>query len=250
VAGDVGVPGVRVDRAFQGTNPFPDLDPNGPINKQHALTGELTYGLTERWNLSVSAPWYNNGFAVRRAGPASSTPYFQDTPVSGIGDLSARARYWLLSTDNPERNISLSGGVKLPTGPSNRRGTVGGRDVPADVSIQLGDKAWGVATGVSAFRDFSRLSLYGTSHYLFTPRNTTGVPTFFGSLTNSSNSVVNSAADQFSSQIGGAYVMRRGWPVPSVAYRIEGVPVNDAFGKSDGFRRPGMIGFIEPGINM
>ena len=38
--------------------------------------------------------------------------------------------------------------------------------------------------------------------------------------------------------------------MPSLAYRIEGVPINDAFGKSDGFRRPGTIGFIEPGINM
>ena len=133
----------------------------------------------------------------------------------------------------------MSGGVKLPTGPSNRRGFVSGREVPADVSIQLGDKAWGLATGVSAFRDYSRLSLYGTTHYLFTPRNMTGVPTFFGSLTNPNNSVQNSAADQFSSQIGGAYVVKRGWPVPSLAYRIEGVPVNDVFGKSDGFRRPG-----------
>ena len=42
----------------------------------------------------------------------------------------------------------------------------------------------------------------------------------------------------------------RYWPVPSIAYRVEGVPIHDAFGKSDGFRRPGTIGFVEPGINM
>ncbi len=245
-----GYRGYESTEHFQGRNPFPDLDPNGPINKQHAATGELTYGLTERWNLSVAAPWYNNGFAVRRAGPASTTPYFQDTPVSGMGDISARARYWLFSTDNPERNVSVSGGLKFPTGTSNTTGTVGGRTVPADVSIQLGDEAWGVTTGVSAFRDFSRASVYGTLNYLFTPRNTTGVPTFFGSLTNPSNTVQNSAADQFSSQVGAAYMVRRGWPVPSLAYRIEGVPIHDAFGKSDGFRRPGTMGFIEPGVNM
>jgi hypothetical protein len=246
-----GYRGYESTEHFQGRNPFPELDPNGPINKQHAATGELTYGLTPRWNVSVAAPWYNNGFAVRRAGPASTTAYFQDTPVTGVGDLSVRARYWVFSTDNPEKNVSVSGGLKFPNGRSNSMGTVSGRPVPADVSIQLGDKAWGVTTGVSAFRDYSRASLYGTMNYLFTPRNTTGVPTFFGSLTNPNNSVENSAADQFSSQVGMAYVVRRGyWPVPSVAYRIEGVPVNDAFGKSDGFRRPGTIGFIEPGINM
>ena len=246
-----GYRGYESTEHFQGRNPFPELDPNGPINKQHAATGELTYGLTSRWNVTVAAPWYNNGFAVRRAGPASATPYFQDTPVTGVGDLSVRARYWLFSTDNPEKNVSLSGGLKFPNGRSNNTGTIGGREVPADVSIQLGDRAWGVTTGVSAFRDYSRASLYGTINYLFTPRNTTGVPTFFGSLNNPNNAVQNSAADQFSSQVGMAYVVRRGyWPVPSIAYRIEGVPVHDAFGKSDGFRRPGTIGFVEPGINM
>jgi hypothetical protein len=111
-----GYRGYESTEHFQGRNPFPELDSNGPINKQHAATGELTYGLTERWNLSVAAPWYNNGFAVRRAGPASSTPYFQDTPVTGVGDLSVRARYWLFSTDNPEKNVSVSGGVKFPNG--------------------------------------------------------------------------------------------------------------------------------------
>jgi hypothetical protein len=29
---------------------------------------------------------------------------------------------------------------------------------------------------------------------------------------------------------------------------VEGVPVKDAFGKSDGFRRPGFIVSIEPGV--
>jgi hypothetical protein len=245
-----GYRGYESTEHFQGRNPFPELDPNGPINKQHAATGELTYGLTERWNVSAAAPWYNNGFAVRRAGPASSTPYFQDTPVAGVGDISVRGRYWVFSTDNPEKNVSVSGGLKFPTGKSNKMGMISGRAVPADVSIQLGDKSWGVTTGVSAFRDYSRASLYGTINYLFAPRNTTGVSTFFGSLTNPNNAVQNSAADQFSSQVGTAYVVRRGWPVPSVAYRIEGVPVHDAFGKSDGFRRPGTIGFVEPGINM
>ena len=245
-----GYRGYESTEHFQGKLPFPELDPNGPINKQHAATVELSYALTERWNLSVGVPWYNNGFAVRRAGPAQSTPYFQDTPVTGVGDLNVRGRYWLMSADDPTRNIGVAMGLKFPTGSSNRTGTVGGRTVPADVSIQLGDEAWGVPVGVSAFRDYTRLSLYGTMNYLFTPRNTTGVPTFFGSLNNPNNSVLNSAADQFSSQVGAAYAVRRGWPVPTLAYRIEGVPVSDAFGDSDGFRRPGTIGFVEPGVSM
>jgi hypothetical protein len=246
----VGYRGYESTEHFQGTEPFPALDPNGPLNEQHQVIGELTYALTDRWNISVGGPWYQNGFAVRRAGPAAQTPYFQDTPVQGFGDFGARARYWLFSTERPDRNVGLSGGVKFPTGKADRTGTVGGRTVPADVSIQTGDRGWGFTAGVQAFQEFKRGSVYGTMHYLFNPRNTTGVPTFFGSLNNPNNTVENSAADQHSSQIGGAFVVKQGWPVPSLTYRIEGVPVHDAFGESDGFRRPGVITFIEPGINM
>ena len=235
---------------FRGTEAFPSLDPNGPINKQLTFVGDLTYGLTDKWGISLSIPWYKNGFAVRRAGPDSSTPYFQDTPVSGVGDVSLRARYWLFSTENPRRNVSLTGGLKGPSGSAGSTGTVGGRTVPADVSIQTGDKAWGITTAVQAFQDWDRVSVYGTLSYLFNPRNTTGVPTFFGSLNNPNNTTMNSSADQYSSQVGASVVISRKLPVPSIAYRIEGVPVHDVFGKSDGFRRPGMISFFEPGINM
>ncbi len=246
----IGYRGYESTEHFQGTEPFPALDPNGPLNTQHQIVADLTYAASSRWNVTVGGPWYRNGFAVRRAGPAQATPYFQDTPVRGLGDFGVRARYWLLTTQRPDRNVGLSGGVKFPTGKADRTGTVGGRTVPADVSIQTGDRGWGLTAGVQAFQEFKRGSIYGTTQYLFNPRNTTGVPTFFGSLNNPNNSVENSAADQHSSQIGGAVVVRRGWPVPSLTYRIEGVPVRDAFGASDGFRRPGVITFVEPGINM
>jgi hypothetical protein len=119
-----------------------------------------------------------------------------------------------------------------------------------DVSIQLGDGSLGYTASALAFRDYDRLSLYGTAQYLFAPANTTGTPTFFGSLNNPNNQTENSAADQYSSLIGFAYQVKRGWPVPSLGFRVEGVPVSDVFGASDGFRRPGTITFFEPGINM
>jgi hypothetical protein len=170
--------------------------------------------------------------------------------VSGLGDVGVRTSYWLFGTDNPFWNVGVSGGLKLPTGASNRTGTVGGRTVPVDVSIQMGDSSLGWTGSVQAFRVFDRLSLYGTFQYLFSPANTTDTSTFFGSLFDSDNPTKNSVADQYSSQIGAAYVVKRGWPVPSLALRVEGVPVHDVFGASDGFRRPGTITFIEPGLNM
>ena len=34
---------------FRGTEPFPSLDANGPINKQLTFVGDLTYALTDKW---------------------------------------------------------------------------------------------------------------------------------------------------------------------------------------------------------
>jgi hypothetical protein len=92
------------------------------------------------------------------------------------------------------------------------------------------------------------ITFFALGSYLANPRNTTGVPTFFGSLNNPNNTQLNSAADQFSVQMGASGHVKRGWPVPSLVYRIEGVPISDLFGASDGFRRPGVIGFTEPGV--
>jgi Putative MetA-pathway of phenol degradation len=240
--------GYESDEHFQGKDPFPILDPNGPRNSQQQLAVDLSYAFSPRFSLSVSSPFFANGFDVRRPGPAEPTPYFQDTDAGGLGDMSARANFWLLSTDRPDRNIGVSAGVKFPTGKNDATGTVSSRTVPVDVSIQTGDGTWGMTTSAYAFKSYDRLALFATGQYLFQPENTTGVYTFFGSLVNPNNTTENSAADQFSSQVGFSYQVARAWPVPTLAYRIEGVPVSDVFGDSDGFRRPGVIGFIEPGV--
>jgi hypothetical protein len=60
-----------------------------------------------------------------------------------------------------------------------------------------------------------------------------------------------SIADSYLGRAGFEYVL---WPKQgltlSLAGRIEGVPVYDAVGGSDGFRRPGFAISIEPGIDL
>jgi hypothetical protein len=43
--------------------------------------------------------------------------------------------------------------------------------------------------------------------------------------------------------------MQKRWPLPSISYRIIGVPVNDVFGPSHGFRHSADMQFIEPGLS-
>jgi hypothetical protein len=244
--------GFRSTKHYQGTRPFPELDANGPRNVQNQVTFDLTYALTERWNMSVSVPVHFNSFSVRRPVPGSNPAQrvWVPTESRGIGDMSVRARYWLMSTERDDQNLAVSVGLKLPTGRADRTDDVFGRRVPVDISVQTGDKGWGISTGVQGFKRVNRLTVYGSAAYLLNPRNTTGTPTFFGSLTNPNNTQLNSASDQFSTQVGASVGLRSRWPVPSIAYRFEGVPVRDRLGKSGGFRRPGAFGFVEPGVTV
>lgn len=233
---------------FQGRNPLPALDPNGPNNRQNFFNIDATYAWSRKWSFSLSVPIEFNTFSVRRQPPGGGDRVWVPIQSNGFGDVTVRARYWLLSTENPSRNVGVSFGVKTPTGKANRTDDYFGRPVPVDVSVQTGDKSWAPSTGIYGFQQVGPITAYAVVNYLSNPRNTTGVPTFFGSLNNPNNTQLNSAADQYSIQMGGSVNLRRGWPVPSLVYRVEGVPIRDLFGASDGFRRPGVIGFVEPGL--
>ncbi len=246
----IGYRAFRSDKHYQGTRPFPELDPNGPINRQNQFYGDLTYALTPRWNLSLSVPFQVSSFSVRRTAPGTQQPVWVATRANGLGDVGLRARYWLFSPYQSKKNIGLSAGLKFPTGKAGVTDDVFGRQIPVDTSVQPGDKSWGGTLALQAFRDLGAMSLYGTAAYLFSPRDTTGVPTFFGTLTNPRNTVMNSSSDQFLFQFGTAVKTKSKWPVPTMAYRISGVPVGDVFGPSNGFRRPGVFGFFEPGLTV
>jgi hypothetical protein len=145
-------------------------------------------------------------------------------------------------------NISAGFFVKLPTGPSDVTDEIYGQVVPVDWSVQLGDGGWGFAPSVKAFYNLGRVSLNGSALYLFNPRNTSETPAFFPTLAGRPNPPLNTVADQFSGRIGAALDLGYRWPVPTIAYRVNAVPITDAIGKSEGFRRPATLGFVEPGV--
>ena len=132
--------GFRSTKHYQSRNPFPELDANGPENEQSQINVDFTYALTERLNLSVNVPLHFNSFAVRRLRPGTQERVWQKTESNGIGDISLRARYWLMSTEQDDHNIGVSMGLKVPTGKANRTDEVFGREVPVDISVQTGDK--------------------------------------------------------------------------------------------------------------
>jgi len=116
----------------------------------------------------------------------------------------------------------------------------------ADPSLQPGDGGWGFVLGTQAYKALWRHSdLYAQGQYLFNPEDTNGVASF---RSQPGQSII-SVTDQylFRTGISQGVPKIRGFAA-SFGVRGEGVPVRDLLGNSDGFRRPGTIISIDPGI--
>ncbi len=213
------------------------------FNTYHLLDVSVSRQLTPRWSAQVSLPILfadRNQLYVPRG----------DFHVNSIGDMTIGGRAALLPPTESGSNILLGASLKLPTGKYNATGAAVDRNgnpiqATADQSIQAGDGRTGFALDVQMFRSiWFRSMLYFTGVYLFNPSDTNGVNTF---RTRAGEQVM-SVPDQ--------YLFRGGLSraVPGIrgltatfGGRIEGVPVRDAFGKSNGFRRPGYAISVEPG---
>jgi hypothetical protein len=172
--------------------------------------------------------------------------------VNSIGDVTIGGRAWMFRPPTESGgNISLGMSLKLPTGKYNATGLARTAQneliyATADQSIQAGDGGVGFSLEIQAFKPFVyRTILYFSGSYLFNPRDINGVTTNRNQILERYMSV----ADQ--------YLYRGGISraVPGVRNlfvtfggRMEGVPVRDAFGKSNGFRRPGYAISGDPGF--
>ncbi|MCC6392045.1 MAG: hypothetical protein IT167_15705 [Bryobacterales bacterium] len=221
-----------------------EVNRNQIENIYHLLDFSIERQLTPRWSVSASVPVL---FAHRNQLYPPTGKYV----VNSFGDATVGARAWIFKppTESGD-NISLGMSLKLPTGTYNATGLAvsQGQQIiaTADQSIQAGDGGTGFAVDLQAYkRTYFNSELYFAGVYLFNPRNTNGVSTF----RRARGEEVMSVTDQylFRGGIGHAVPKIRGLAM-SIGGRIEGVPVRDAFGGADGFRRPGYAISVDPGI--
>jgi hypothetical protein len=217
----------------------------------HSVNINVTYAATDRFSLRLTVP-------ISRG---SQSRFYPDTVrhvarAGGIGDIGLVGTAWLRNpTAHTTGNLALGVGMKIPTG--NYKVTepyflADGSSVqhPVDQSIELGDGGWGVILQGQAFRQIdSRAFAYFTGSYLVSPRNHTGVTRAPAGQPNSTVRI--SVPDVYTGRLGIAYgVLRQQGLSISLGGRVDGIPYHDLIGSSDGFRRPGHIVFVEPGITL
>jgi hypothetical protein len=210
-------------------------------NKIHLFDVSLSYRVSRRWTLSLSAPVMDaDRINHRTRGITEST---------GPGDMSVGARFWVWRPPSESRqNIQIGFSLKVPTGKPNVTSLITGTAAPStapttvDQSIQLGDAGTGVAIDYLAYRTLpARFTLFSTGVYLFNPKNT------YTATTPGARAL--SVPDQYLLRGGVGYAVPRFHGVAlSVAMRDEGVPARDLIGREDGFRRPGYAVSVEPGL--
>jgi hypothetical protein len=206
----------------------------------------LSYQLSPRWSLIADIPAMT---ATRHQQGSDQRNTFRS---GGIGDVTVGAQAWIFRPPTESHgNIAIAAALKLPTGINDAQGKKllsNGQlqTQPFDESIQPGDGTWGFQLSTVAYHPLY-LHTYGyfTGAWLFSPQDTTGVLTY----RSAPGEGVNSATDQYLWRGGiSRNVPRVRGLALSAGGRMEGIPVRDAFGASNGFRRPGYVISFEPGL--
>ena len=145
--------------------------------------------------------------------------------------------------------------MKAPTGDDNAKDisyqATGPVERPVGLMIQPGDGGWGIVLEMQAYQKlFKNTYAFVAGQYLISPRVQNGTEITVLAYDALGMNATLSVPDQFFGRAGFLYNI---WPSQGLSLilggRIEGTPVHDLIGGSEGFRFPGYSIAIEPGVN-
>jgi hypothetical protein len=230
------------------------------IEGSTALDLEASYGITNQLSVTLDAPvTLNYHWSTVIAGTR-----YEDT-ARGLNDMTLSVRRWLFDcAKHTDQNIAVNLGVRMPTGNANAQWPFPnslGQDIterPVFTAAQMGSGAWGLVLTLDGFKQFAHFAIFGTGSYLFSLRaqnNTLSLGAAInpnGPTAVAANVRYNSAPDSYLVHTGVAvplHIPRLNNLSGLLAGRIVGVPVNNVFGSTIGFRQPGYFVTVEPGLN-
>lgn len=254
----------RVDRPLTRA-----LSPKQWLN---SLDVTATYNMSRRFSLTGSLPIVLNNISFLIP---PTTGGRQGLEGAGIGDLSFLARGMLLDPEkHPRSNVAIGMGIKIPTG------NPGPKEVYPDVqgvfarkavtpnSIPPGDGGTAGIFEAVAYKTFHGKHLFRgsnillTANYLMNPRNTNRTPSVIASLglagPQEFNALTNSVCDSYSVRATYSAALPGMKSTNKILnrlrfqafYRWEGIPERDLIGGSKGFRQPGYVMAVGPGVSV
>lgn len=229
------------------------------INWQHTLNLNVQRHFSNRWSLGVDLPLISNrrSSLYEHGGNSAGQAARHTTSASGIGDLRITGYRWLLDpVKSMKGNIQAGLGIKLPTGDYKHEDEFIKADAkakgPVDQSIQPGDGGTGITAEINAFYNFTRtVGVYGNFYYLVNPREENGVSTARGGTPSQTailyQTATMSVPDQYMARAGFNFAFEKF--LFSAGGRLEAIPSSDLIGGDGGFRRPGYVLSVEPGVS-
>lgn len=268
-------------RYFESYKHFTDLDGDGVGNDEvverqeehtsvfnwaNQVSFAFTYNMDKRQGITFVLPWaYNTRSSLYEHGGSAYNERHK-TRSQGIGDIRFTYNRWIWDPDSASAgNLQVGAGVKLPTGDHNAMdffynegtdtlGNPFGQYQPVDQSIQLGDGGFGFTAELAGFLKLAG-PLYGymNAFYLVNPMATNGTLTY----RSRANEAICSVPDQYMARAGFNWNASQKLGLNLFCGgRLEGIPVEDLImpefeegSISDGFRRPGYVISVEPGID-
>ncbi|MEO6313796.1 MAG: hypothetical protein ABIU63_08830 [Chitinophagaceae bacterium] len=225
------------------------------INYAYTADFALTYNLNKYWSFAIDLPVVSN---ARSSLYEHGGKKRHSTHSFGLGDIRLAAYRWLLDPAKmPKGNIQLGLGIKFATGDFKVQDFFYTSDTtkalgPIDQSIQLGDGGTGFTAEVNAYYNFSKhIGVYGNFYYLVNPREQNGVSATRQNAPAASAVLYGSSTMSVPDQlmIRGGINFSAGNFSASVGARHECLPSKDLIGGSSGFRRPGYVISVEPGVS-
>jgi hypothetical protein len=249
----------------------------------HAVDLNITYGISDRFQVNVAIPYVHNERSQVLRVATSGTIMIEGQSVAhvsegirysvfaqGLGDIRVSGNYWLFNPETAKKgNLLLGLGIKTNSGSHSKKDEAitlnAAKEVVKEVqmmdqAIQPGDGGIGFSVELQGFRQvYGGVYAFANGYYLFNPRESNGsfksAPTVvknpetqeeIGTLTGYN---IYASPDQYF--IRGGFMSSFGKTkniTLSLAGRFEGIPAYDVFGGQVAYRRPGYVVAIEPGI--